>query len=133
METTVRQKVPFHDCDPMGVVWHGNYLKYFEVARGALFDAAGLDLYGVPRDGGHVFPLIRASAKYVRSLKVNDLFDCRAVCTRADAKIVLEFEIRKLEDGLVYTRGSGEQVAIRMPEMVMEVAIPRDVAQALLA
>ena len=26
----------FHDCDPMHVVWHGNYFKYFEIARCAL-------------------------------------------------------------------------------------------------
>ena len=31
---TSKQKVSFFDCDPMGVVWHGNYLKYLEVARG---------------------------------------------------------------------------------------------------
>ena len=28
--------VSFHDCDPMGVVWHGNYFRFFEVAREAL-------------------------------------------------------------------------------------------------
>ena len=27
----------FHEVDPMGVVWHGNYLKFFEKAREALF------------------------------------------------------------------------------------------------
>ena len=26
-------QVPFHDVDAMQVVWHGNYLKYFELAR----------------------------------------------------------------------------------------------------
>ena len=30
-ETTI--KVPFYDNDPMGVVWHGNYVKYLEIAR----------------------------------------------------------------------------------------------------
>ena len=30
-ETTI--KIPFYDNDPMGVVWHGNYVKYIEIAR----------------------------------------------------------------------------------------------------
>ena len=29
-------EVPFYDIDPMDIVWHGNYIKYFEVARCAL-------------------------------------------------------------------------------------------------
>ncbi len=28
--------LPFHDLDPMRVVWHGNYMKYFEIARDGL-------------------------------------------------------------------------------------------------
>ena len=28
--------VSFHDCDPMGVVWHGNYFRFFEIGREAL-------------------------------------------------------------------------------------------------
>ena len=23
--------VPFHDLDPMQIMWHGNYLKYFDM------------------------------------------------------------------------------------------------------
>lgn len=26
-------EVPFFDLDPMHIVWHGNYVKYFEEAR----------------------------------------------------------------------------------------------------
>ncbi len=25
--------IPFHDVDLMGIVWHGHYAKYLEVAR----------------------------------------------------------------------------------------------------
>jgi len=32
----VRIEVPFHDLDPAGYVWHGNYAKYLELARCAL-------------------------------------------------------------------------------------------------
>ena len=26
-------KISFHDTDAMGAVWHGNYIKFFELAR----------------------------------------------------------------------------------------------------
>ncbi len=26
-------RVPFYDVDPMHIVWHGNYVKYFEDGR----------------------------------------------------------------------------------------------------
>jgi len=39
----IRLTVPFHDLDPMNMVWHGNYLKYFDVARFALFDKCGIE------------------------------------------------------------------------------------------
>ena len=35
--------VPFYDLDPMQVVWHGNYLKYFDTTREALCYAMGFD------------------------------------------------------------------------------------------
>lgn len=41
---SVIQRVPFHDCDPLGVVWHGRYFEYFEAARCALLDSVGLDV-----------------------------------------------------------------------------------------
>ena len=30
-------KVQFYDLDPMGIVWHGNYTRFLEQARAALF------------------------------------------------------------------------------------------------
>ena len=33
--------VPFYDLDPMNVVWHGNYVKYLEVARCDLLSKIG--------------------------------------------------------------------------------------------
>ena len=33
----IRMRVPFHDLDPMQVVWHGNDFEVFDVARFGLF------------------------------------------------------------------------------------------------
>ncbi len=36
---TVEVEIPFHDCDPLGVAWHGRYLEYMEASRRKLFEA----------------------------------------------------------------------------------------------
>lgn len=36
-------EVPFHDVDVLGVVWHGHYYKYLELARTKLLRGIGLD------------------------------------------------------------------------------------------
>ena len=33
MHADVIIEVPFHDVDTMDVVWHGHYLKYFEISN----------------------------------------------------------------------------------------------------
>ena len=42
--TSVTLIVPYYDVDVMEIVWNGNYFKYFERARQALFLECGLDL-----------------------------------------------------------------------------------------
>lgn len=39
-----RGLVPFHDCDPLGIVWHGNYYRYLEQARTVLLQGYELDV-----------------------------------------------------------------------------------------
>ena len=47
----------FHDCDPMNVVWHGNYFKYLEIARCALLQRHDYD-YPQMLASGYLLSLI---------------------------------------------------------------------------
>ena len=79
----IQMKVPFHDLDPMQVVWHGNYFKYFDVARFGLFDSVGIDLYGYLKSRQMVFPITRSSVKHILPLRFDDSFVCRATVDRS--------------------------------------------------
>ena len=35
-------RVRWSDCDPLGIIWYGAYLKYFEAAEHEMFRGAGL-------------------------------------------------------------------------------------------
>jgi len=130
-EARVRLTVPFYDLDPAEVVFHGNYFKYFERARQALFDASGLDLYRTPRDGECVYPVVRSTVKHVHPLRLRDEFECIARLVEARNKLVLDFEIRLLADGKLCAKARTEQVAVRVPGMTLELYIPEEVRRAL--
>lgn len=125
-------KVPFHDLDPMHVMWHGNYYKYFDVARFDLFKAAGIDLYEYSFSKQVSFPVSRSSIKHIAPLKFHNEFFCKATVTEAEYKIAINFEIRLKNTGQVYARGKSEQVAVRVPEMTLLYRIPEDITSALL-
>ncbi len=127
----VELSVPFHDLDPLHIVWHGNYLKYFDIARFGLFKNAGIDLYAYYQKTGYLFPVIKTSTKYIIPLKYGDTFRCRATVLEAGIKIVTDFVIRRVDSDEICARGRGEQVALKPPDMEMEFEIPMDIRLAL--
>ncbi len=130
VSTSVTLKVPYYDVDLMQIVWHGNYLKYFEVARQALFREHGVDLKRYMEDTGYVFPIVRSTIKHIWPLRFEDEFTCTAVLKEARVKIVSDFEIRLNSNGRLCARGRTEQVAVRLPEMEMVFQIPEDIQKA---
>jgi len=127
----VQLKVPFHDLDPAQIVWHGNYLKYFDIARFALFKDSGIDLYDYFIKRRFAFPVIKTSTKHIVPLRHGDDFICKATVIEARIKITLNFEIRLADSGVVCTRGRSDQVAVKMPEMEMLLEIPAEISRAL--
>lgn len=124
-------KVPFHDLDPLQMVWHGNYLKYFDIARSTLFVQGGVDLFDYFKTTNYIFPIIKASTKYIASLRYLDEFKSIATVVEAQYKIVIDFEIRLLKNNQICARGRSEQVAVRHPDMEIMFEIPADIRAAL--
>ena len=123
--------VPFHDLDPLQMVWHGNYLKYFDIARSALFVQGSMDLFDYFKTTNYLFPITKTSTKYISSLRYLDRFKSIAKVVEAQYKIVIDFEIRLVKNNQIYARGRSEQVAIRHPDMEILFEIPGDIRSAL--
>jgi acyl-CoA thioester hydrolase len=127
----VKMKVSFFDLDPMQIVWHGNYLKYFDIARSELFDGLGVDLFEFHDRTRYIFPIIRSSVKHIQPLRRGDEFICRATVKEARTKIIVAFEIRLVADGTICAKGTTEQAAVLAPEMEMVYTIPEEISRAL--
>jgi acyl-CoA thioester hydrolase len=128
--TSITMKVPYHDVDLMRVVWHGNYLKYFDVARQALFREHGVELQRYMEEKKYVFPVVRSTIKHIWPLRFDDEFTCTAVLREARVRIVLDFEITLISEGRLCAKGWTEQAAVLFPEMEMVFQIPEEIQKA---
>jgi acyl-CoA thioester hydrolase len=74
VETTLR--VRYAETDAMGVVYHANYLVWFEVGRGEYFRALGQD-YGQWELRGYLLPASEAYARFHAPARFGDLVTVR--------------------------------------------------------
>lgn len=106
-------KVRFSEVDSMAIVWHGEYVRYFEDGRedfGRHYLGLGyMDMYG----SGFAAPMVEMSLSYKYPLRCNDtaVIETRYIATDA-AKIIFEYEIRRDSDNVVVATGSSTQVFI---------------------
>jgi acyl-CoA thioester hydrolase len=75
VETAVR--VRFAETDAMGVVYHTNYIIWFEVGRGAYWRAMGLQDAAMPQDAGS-FPVSAVEARFHAPARYGDVVIIRA-------------------------------------------------------
>ena len=105
--------VEFFDCDPLQVVWHGNYLNYFEVGRRKLLEKIGYDYYEM-EESGFAFPVIEASVKYCGALRFKDRAVVKAILVEYENCLKIKYEIRNAKTGLLTTRGVVTHMALNM-------------------
>ena len=102
--------VEFFDCDPMQVVWHGNYLNYFEISRRLLLEKIGYS-YNEMKDSGFTFPVVEISVKYLKPLRFKDRIRIKAILMEYENCLRIKYEIHNAKTGDAITRGLSTQMA----------------------
>ena len=102
--------VRFSEVDSMKIVWHGNYLKYFEDGResfGLRFNLGYLEVYR----HNVMIPIVKINCDYKKPLVYGDQLyvETRYIPTDA-AKIVFEYTVSRKNDGEIVATGSSTQV-----------------------
>lgn len=105
--------IPFHDVDLMAVAWHGHYVKYFEIARGVLFDKFDYN-YAQMRDSGYAWPVIDMRIRYPASALYQQTVVVLARLTEWENRVKVDYELRDKATGKRLTRGYTVQVAVDM-------------------
>ncbi|WP_156930265.1 YbgC/FadM family acyl-CoA thioesterase [Sphingomonas jaspsi] len=64
--------VYFEDTDTAGIVYHANYLRFFERARSDMLRAAGIDQRAFLDAGGGAYAVTEMDIKWRRSARLDD-------------------------------------------------------------
>ena len=116
-------KVRFGEVDSMKIVWHGNYLKYFEDGResfGAKFNLGYLDVY----KHKIMIPIVKIDCDYKRPLVYGDTAIVETTFVNSPAaKIVFDYKIFRKSDHELMATGSSTQVFLS-PEGELQLISP---------
>lgn len=127
-------RVRYAETDADGVVYHSNYLIYFEVARVDLLRALGHPVTEVARRG-YQLPVVEARVKYLRPAHLDDLLNVSlGLDSVGPASFTFDYEVTR-EDGLLLATGL-TRLAVCECETGRAVATPpwlRDLPQAMAA
>lgn len=103
----------FHDIDIMEVVWHGHYVKYFELARTALMSQFDYD-YPAMRESGFAWPVIDLAIRYSRPARYGRQLTVTAQLIEWENRLKVSYRIHDTASGEMLSKGHTVQVAVDM-------------------
>ena len=106
-------QAPFHDVDLVGIVWHGHYAKYFEVARCALLESFDYN-YDRMLASGYGWPVIDLRFRYVKPAQFGQKIRVRATLLEWENRLRIEYLVSDDASGERLTKGESVQVAVNM-------------------
>ena len=89
----------FEDTDLSGVVYHANYLRWFERARSDFVRLLGIDQRAVNEAGEGVFAVADLHIRYVSPARLDDAVRIESRCTQLGAASCRMHQLATLEDG----------------------------------
>ena len=102
LQSRTQVTVRYAETDMMGVVYHGNYLPWFEIGRTTLLKEFGVPYRQLEADG-FFLPVLELQAKYHRPAVYDDTVTViTTLREKPGVRITLEYEIRR-DDTLLVT------------------------------
>lgn len=117
-------QVRFNEADPLGIVWHGHYIRYFEDGREAFGQAHGLSYLDVYKKG-FVIPVVSVQCDYKKSLRYGDtvIVETRYMASEA-AKMKFAYRLFNAATGELVATGSTVQVFLDKAESLLQLSNP---------
>ncbi|THU02583.1 acyl-CoA thioesterase [Lampropedia puyangensis] len=113
----------FHDLDPMNIVWHGNYVKYLEIARCALLAKFDYD-YPQMLESGWAWPIIDVHMKYIAPIEYGRPIRIRVTIVEWENRLKMDYLISDAQTGKRLHKASTIQVAVDINTKLMSWVCP---------
>lgn len=120
-------KAAFFDIDSMGVMWHGNYVKYLEVARCNLLDEIKYNYMDMKNDG-FALPIIKMDLKYIAPIVFNETFQLEIILKECDT--LLKFDYAFIQNETIIAKASTTQAAVKIDTLETQFAMPQGLINA---
>ncbi|HEY5996689.1 MAG TPA: thioesterase family protein [Candidatus Deferrimicrobiaceae bacterium] len=105
MEKVASIRVIYGDTDAMGIVYYGNYLRWFEVGRAELMRRRGFAYREMNDDDAHL-PVVESHAAYRSPARYDDVIDVFAeVCELRGVRLKFGYRIARASDGKTLVEG----------------------------
>ncbi|HET6421849.1 MAG TPA: YbgC/FadM family acyl-CoA thioesterase [Geobacteraceae bacterium] len=122
-------RVYYEDTDAGGVVYHSNYLKYFERGRTEFFRDRGISVSELARDG-YIFPVVHVELDYRAPALHDDLLSVETeVLEVGKSSFTLGQQVLRVVDGKVLADGRVKLACVG-PGMKVK-RLPEELAQVL--
>jgi acyl-CoA thioester hydrolase len=116
--------VRFNEADPLGIVWHGHYIRYFEDGRedfGKRYGIGYLDFYEM----GYVIPVVNVDCSFKKSLRYGDSVIVETSFIPCDAaKIRFSYRLFNKRTGDLVATGSSVQVFLDKENSTLQLLNP---------
>ena len=124
LSSSTKILVRFNEADPLGIVWHGHYIRYFEDGREAFGEMHGLKYLDVYKQG-YVTPIVSVQCDFKRSLRYGDsvIVEAKYIPTEA-AKMKFIYKLFNAATGELVATGSSVQVFLSKDELLLQLANP---------
>ena len=116
--------VRFNEADPLGIVWHGHYIRYFEDGREAWGNMHGLGYLDVYKKG-FVIPIVSVHCEFKRSLRYGDrvIVETKFVPCEA-AKMKFTYRLFNAVTNELVATGSSMQVFLDKEDSILQLNNP---------
>ena len=112
-ESEFEIKIPFHDLDPMDVVWHGNYIKYMEQARCDMFNKINYTYYDMKNDN-YAYPVAKMQTKYISPLRFNQEVIIKTLLEEIEPAIIIKYKMYDKLTGKEVFCGETMQIGVNI-------------------
>ena len=116
--------VRFNEADPLGIVWHGHYIRYFEDGResfGKRYGVSYLDFY----KNGLAVPVVSIHCDYKKPLRYGDTVIVETCLIDSPAaKLIFDYNIYEQKSNDLVAKGSSTQVFVDVKSFELQLTIP---------
>lgn len=110
LKNTTEVLIRFNEADPLGIVWHGHYIRYFEDGRESFGKEYGLGYLNFFAEGV-VVPIVHTECNYKQSLKFGDTVLVETIYQPCEAaKIIFNYKLYHGKTKQLVATGSTTQV-----------------------